>query len=304
MKEPYSHLLAPLCLVLAMFLWGSSFIALKLAFADYHPMLVIFGRMSIASIAFIFFLPRFRTVRVRRQDWILLAGMALAEPCLYFIFEALALKNTSASQASVITTMLPLLVSVASAFLLSEKFSLHNYAGLSLAMLGAVALSLGGEVSVHAPNPFLGNFYEFIAMICATVYTIAVKRLSSRYPALFITAFQAIIGTFFFAPFLLLPGVSIPSPLPPVSTTAIVYLGLAVTLLAYGLYNFALSLMDAGKAAVYINLIPLFTMGLGWFIFNEVFTTSQYIAGLIIFTGVGLSQNFWIKKHTVPKRHS
>ncbi len=295
MKEPYSHLLAPFCLILAMFLWGSSFIALKLAFADYHPMLVIFGRMLIASLAFLCFLPRFRTVRIRRQDWKLLAGMAMAEPCLYFIFEALALKNTSASQASVITTMLPLLVSVASAFLLAEKFSLQNYAGLGLAMLGAVILSLGGEASAQAPNPLLGNFYEFLAMICATVYTIAVKRLCSRYSALFITAFQAIIGTFFFAPFLLLPGVSIPSPLPLISTTAIVYLGLAVTLVAYGLYNFALSLMDAGKAAVYINLIPLFTMGLGWLIFNEAFTSIQYLAGIVIFIGVSLSQNFWMK---------
>ena len=297
MKEPYSHLLAPFCLVLAMFLWGSSFIALKLAFADYHPMLVIFGRMLIASMAFLCFLPRFRTIKVRRQDWKLLAGMALGEPCLYFIFEALALKNTSASQASVITTMLPLLVSVASAFLLAEKFSLQNYAGLFLAMLGAVVLSLGGETSTLAPNPLLGNFYEFLAMVCATVYTIAVKRLSSRYPALFITAFQAVIGTFFFAPFLFLPGVEILMPLPLVSTTAIVYLGLAVTTLAYGLYNFALSLMDAGKAAVYINLIPLFTMGLGWLVFNEVFTTIQYFAGIIIFTGVGLSQNFWMTHH-------
>ncbi len=296
MKEPYSHLLAPFCLVLAMFLWGSSFIALKLAFVDYHPMLVIFGRMAIASLAFLCFLPRFRTIRVRRQDWKLLAGMAMAEPCLYFIFEALALKNTSASQASVITTMLPLLVSVASAYLLAEKFSLQNYAGLFLAMLGAIVLSIGGEVSSQAPNPLLGNFYEFIAMICATVYTIAVKRLSSRYPALFITAFQALIGTLFFAPFLLLPGVSIPAVLPPVSTAAIIYLGLAVTILAYGLYNFSLSLMDAGKAAVYINLIPLFTMGLGWLIFNEVFTAVQYLAGLTIFGGVGLSQNFWMKK--------
>jgi len=298
MNKSYSYLLAPFCLILAMFLWGSSFIALKLAFMDFHPMLVIFGRMAIASLAFLCFLPKFRGIRVRKQDWKLLAAMALAEPCLYFIFEALALKNTSASQASVITTMLPLLVSVSSAFLLAEKFSLSNYAGLFLAMSGAIALSLGGEVSSQAPNPLLGNFYEFIAMACATIYTIAVKRLSNRYPALFITAFQALIGAFFFVPFLLLPSVSLPSPLPTVSTAAIIYLGLAVTTLAYGLYNFSLSLMDAGKAAVYINLIPLFTMGLGWLIFNERFTPVQYCAGLIIFAGVGLSQNFWIKRET------
>ncbi len=296
MNTKHSHLLAPFCLLLAMFLWGSSFIALKLAFVTFHPMVVIFGRMLIATTAFLCFWPRLKRVNVQKGDWKLLIILALAEPCLYFIFEALALKNTSASQASVITTMLPLLVSISSAFLLAEKFSLQNYSGLFLAMSGAIVLSLGGENSAQTPNPLLGNFYELVAMICATAYTIVAKRLCNRYPALFITAFQALIGTIFFAPFLLLPTVPLPQSFTLLSTSAIVYLGLFVTVMAFGLYNFALSLMDAGKTAVYINLIPLFTMGLGWLIFNEVFSLIQYLGGVTIFIGVGISQNFWLKK--------
>ena len=294
MKEHNSHLLPSLCLVLAMFLWASSFIALKLAFVDYHPMVVIFGRMAVASLAFLFLLPRFRNIRIRRQDWKLLGFMALCEPCLYFIFEALALKNTSASQASVITTMLPLLISVASALFLAEKFSRQNLTGLCLAMAGGIGLSLGGEINAAAPAPLLGNFYEFLAMVCATAYTIAIKRLTSRYSPLFLTAVQAWIGALFFGPMLLLPQVPVPDRLLLIPTAAILYLGLAVTILAYGMYNYALSLMDAGKAAIYVNLIPLFTMLLGWLIFRESFTLFQYGAGLVIFFGVGLSQNFWM----------
>ena len=296
MKNNIPTLLPVLCLVSAMFLWASSFIALKLAFIDYHPMVVIFGRMVVASVAFLFLLPRFRNIRIRRQDWKLLALMALCEPCLYFIFEALALKNTSASQAAVITTMLPLLISVASAAFLAEKFSLQNLLGLFLAMGGGIGLSIGGEVNESAPAPLLGNFYEFLAMVCATAYTIAVKKLTSRYSALFLTAVQAWIGAFFFAPMLLLPNVPIPDTILLLPTAAIIYLGLAVTILAYGMYNFALSAMDAGKAAIYVNLIPLFTMLLGWLVFRESFTLFQYCAGLLIFFGVGLSQGFWLRK--------
>ena len=287
-------MLPAFCLVLAMFLWASSFIALKAAFFEYHPMVVIFGRMLVASLAFLFLLPRFKTIRIRRQDWKLLALMTLSEPCLYFIFEALALKNTSASQASVITTMLPLLISVTSALFFAEKFSRNNYIGLLLAVAGGVGLSLGGTVSEYAPAPMLGNFYEFLAMVCATVYTVAVKRLASRYSALFLTAMQAWAGALFFGPFLLLPQVPFPDVLLPLPTAAIVYLGLAVTVVAYGCYNFALSKMDAGKASVFVNLIPLFTMLLGWLVFRESFTAIQYLAGLLIFLGVGLSQGFWM----------
>ena len=44
-----------ICLVLAMILWASTFVALKLAFRIYDPMVVIFGRMIVASILAVFF---------------------------------------------------------------------------------------------------------------------------------------------------------------------------------------------------------------------------------------------------------
>ena len=53
MTENTSRLLPILSLILAMLLWASSFVALKLAFRGYHPMQVIFGRMLIASLCFL-----------------------------------------------------------------------------------------------------------------------------------------------------------------------------------------------------------------------------------------------------------
>lgn len=293
MRRHHPHLLPSLCLVLAMFLWGSSFVAMKLAFQDYHPMVVIFGRMMIASLAFLCFLPRFRKIHIRRQDWHLLAIMAASEPCLYFFFEALALQNTSAAQASIITTMLPLLITAASVCFLGERSSRQTLTGLFLAMAGAILLSLSGAETEQAPAPLLGNFYEFMAMVCATVYTIAIKRLTAFYPPLFLTAIQAWTGALFFAPFLTLPQVPLPGSFLLIPMFAIVYLGLAVTLVAYGLYNFSLAHMEASKSSIFITLIPLFTLLLSRIIFDESFTLLQYLGGITIFSGVVLSQDFF-----------
>ncbi len=288
-----SQLLPSLCLILAMFLWGSSFVAMKLAFQDYHPMVVIFGRMAVASLAFLCFLPRFRQIRIRRQDRYLLAIMAVSEPCLYFFFEAMALQKTSAAQASIITTMLPLLITIGSVFFLGERSSKQALIGLFLAMGGAILLSLSGAVNEQAPAPLLGNFYEFMSMICATVYTLTVKRLTAFYPALFLTAIQTWIGAFFFAPFLLLPQVPLPNSFLLVPISAIFYLGLAVTLAAYGLYNFSLTHMEASKSSIFITLIPLFTLLLSRSVLHESFTLGQYLGGFTIFVGVMVSQNFF-----------
>ena len=58
---PVSQPLAVAALLVAMALWGSSFVALKIAFADYHPMWVIFLRMLVAAICFLFLLRRVET---------------------------------------------------------------------------------------------------------------------------------------------------------------------------------------------------------------------------------------------------
>jgi len=293
MHQRPSQLLPLASLILAMFLWGSSFVAMKLAMQEYHPMVIIFGRMAVASLAFLFFLPRFQKIRIRRQDRHLFVIMAMSEPCLYFFFEALALQNTSAAQASLITTMLPLLITIASVFFLGERASKQTLIGLFLAMGGAILLSLGGSPTLLAPAPLLGNSYEFMSMLCATIYTITIKRLTAFYPALFLTAIQAWIGALFFAPFLSLPQVPLPQAFLLVPVTAIFYLGLAVTLIAYSLYNYSLAHMEATKSSIFITLIPLFTLLLSRLLFQESFTALQYLGGFTIFFGVIISQELW-----------
>lgn len=144
-----------------MILWASSFIALKLAFRGYDPMIVIFGRMLVASICFLPLLPRFRVENTfRRRDWKLLLFMAFCEPCLYFVFEARALELTTASQAGMITALLPLLVAVGARFVLKETLTAGMLAGFMMAIAGAVWLSVAGEASADAPAPCWAIFWN------------------------------------------------------------------------------------------------------------------------------------------------
>ena len=49
-KNTMGRWLPVICLVTAMLLWASSFIALKIAFKSYSPMIVIWGRMLVGSL--------------------------------------------------------------------------------------------------------------------------------------------------------------------------------------------------------------------------------------------------------------
>ncbi|WP_243438578.1 DMT family transporter [Fundidesulfovibrio soli] len=277
-------------LTLAMILWGSSFIALKIAFAGLPPFFVMFARMAVATAFLACFYTRFRNVRYHKGDWKLILLMAGFEPCLYFVFEATALLNTSASQAGMVMATLPLIAAVAARLILKERLHGRGLAGFAVAIGGVVALTVSGSPSEHAPHPVLGNFLEFLAICCASGYFIVLKRLLDRYNPWFLTSMQAVVGMVFFAPALLLPS---GRPGPDVGAAPIlatVYLGLAVTLGAYGCYNYGVSRIPVSRASAYINLIPVITLVMAWLFLGERLSLAEYLASGIVVAGVALSQ--------------
>ena len=286
----YEAWLPFLALTGAMILWGSSFVAMKFAFQGLDPLLVIWGRMVVGCVCFLPWLLRLSRVRIRNRDLLPLLAMALCEPCLYFLFEAKALTLTSAAQASLITTLLPLMVAMAALWLLGERLGPRMVCGLFLAAIGAVWLTLAGQPDRQAPDPVLGNLLEFLAMVCATGYIILLKKLSGRLPPFFLTAVQSLTGVLFFSVLLLLRG--IPELTAPVSAwLAVLYLGAAVTFGAYGLYNYGVSRVEASRAAIFINSIPVWTIVLGFFLLGERLSPGQAAASVLILTGVMLSGN-------------
>ena len=281
-----------------MFIWASSFIALKAAMEDLGPFTVIFLRMLIASLCFVYFIKSFLKYDFSKKDIKFILLLALFEPCLYFIFESKALQLTSASQAGMITSLMPIITAMAAGYFLKEIITKQLIFGSLIAMSGAIWLSLQGTTSISSPNPLLGNFLELLAMVCGAGYTITARYLSDKYSALFITAIQAFIGAIFFTPLFLYEYFTIPLNITMNSFLWVLYLGVVVTLAGYGLYNYALTKITASKAAVFVYLIPVFTLILAYFVLNEKLSVLEFIACFVILFGVFISEFSisWFKK--------
>ena len=146
-------------LVVAMMVWATSFVALKSAIGPLGPMSVIFFRMFFASLCFVYFIKQFTKLSFTKDDLKYIAIMTLFEPCMYFIFEAKALQNTSAAQAGIITSMMPLITAVAAGVILKEVITRRVIFGAVLAVAGAIWLSLTASSSESAINPLLGNTF-------------------------------------------------------------------------------------------------------------------------------------------------
>lgn len=294
-------LIGILSLIFAMFIWASSFIALKAAMEDLGPFTVIFLRMLIASLCFLYFIKSFFKYDFSKKDIKFILLLALFEPCLYFIFESKALQFTSASQAGMITSLMPIITAMAAGYFLKEIITKQLIFGSLIAMSGAIFLSFQGVTTTSSPNPLLGNFLELLAMVCGAGYTITARYLSDKYSALFITAIQAFIGAIFFTPLFIYEYFTIPLNITMNSFLWVLYLGVVVTLAGYGLYNYALTKIQASKAAVFVYLIPVFTLILAYFILNEKLSVLELIACLVILFGVFISEvsSSWFKKKKI-----
>lgn len=290
MKQARIDLIGIVFLLIAMLTWASSFIAFKAALDPLGPMSLMFGRMLIASLCFVYFIKGFRKLEFTKKDIKYILLLTFFEPCLYFVFEAKALQLTTASQAGMITSMMPLMTAIAASFVLKEYLSKRVVIGSALAVAGAVWLSLGAQSSEHASNPLLGNFLEFCAMVCGTWYAISVRYLSQRFSALFLTAMQAFVGTLFFLPLAVWETWNVPINLTWDAFGWICYLGIVVTLGGYGMFNLALSRIEVSRASVFVNLIPVFTVLLAYIFLGEVLSETEMMASFVIFGGIIVSQ--------------
>jgi drug/metabolite transporter (DMT)-like permease len=277
-----------LALTLAMLLWSSAFISLKYLLDYFHPTQIVFIRMLIASGCFLLFGKKLLQFRYEAGDWRWLVVMGIAEPCLYFLFETSALQYTTAGQAGVITATLPLLASVAAFIMLKERIGKPQIIGFIIAILGCSGLSLAAQNGEHASNPLLGNTLEFLAMLCGAVYSISIRKLSTRYSALVLTSFQAFVGAIFFGPLALQH--AMPANIPLFQWGNFIYLATIVTIGAYWLYNWAISRVPVSLATAYINLIPVFTLLLAFWLLNERLNFWQCLACAAVFAGVVISQ--------------
>lgn len=281
-----SRLLPVLCLAGAVAFWGTGYAATKTALQSFSPMTVIWLRMVVATVFFAPFWRRLPMPAYRRGDWKLLALIGLLMPCLYYLFEGYALHFTTSSQAGMVSALVPLLVAVGAWIFLKESLGLRPIVAIAVSLFGVAVLSLSPTTQASAPNPVLGATLEFLAVVSASGYMLTTKLLGPRYHPWLLTGAQVGLGSLAFLPSALADGTTSWTHATPLAWGSIVYLGVFVSLGAFGLYNTALSLMPASRASLAINLVPAVAVLTGWLALGETLSPPQLAACVVILGAV------------------
>jgi drug/metabolite transporter (DMT)-like permease len=70
---------------------------------------------------------------------------------------------------------------------------------------------------------------------------------------------------------------------------AVIYLALYCSVLAFFLWNYGISRLEASRAAVFTNLVPVFTVFGAYFLLGEKIYAGQMIGGALVVGGVTLA---------------
>lgn len=282
--------LAYLSFITAVILWGGSFSAMRKLLDSFHPWTIMWFRMLLAWLALI---PFFRKIIPKKLEWKdlkLLIPLVILQPCLYFFLESTALQYTTASQAGIISALVPVFVSLGAIPVFKEKKYPMEILGILLSIAGVVLLTIFQGDNGKASNALLGNLLELGAMAAAACCILILKKLSPRFNPWMLTGLQISAGLIFFAPGLFI-FLRDPKPLGlDVNSLLLLYLGVFVTLVAFGLYSWGISKIPVSKASVFINLVPVTAVLFGRFFLKEPLSPGLIVAGMLILLGVSLSQ--------------
>ncbi|NOX46049.1 MAG: DMT family transporter [Chlorobi bacterium] len=286
-KRLYIYIIA----VLAMLFWGSSFILTSIVFRYYSPVTTVFLRLLISAIllfAWIWFLGKME--KIKKGDLKLFLLSALFNPFFYFIGESYGLKLTSSSITSAIIATIPLFTPLAAFLVLGEKMSRTNILGLFISFFGVMVMILNKDLSFSASPT--GILFLFFAVVSAIVYMIFLKKLSHRYSAYFIIAFQNLLGALYFLPFFLIFDFQEFITVKPDFTLVVSLLSLAIfcSSLAFVFFTISTREIGIGRTNVFSNLIPVFTAIFSFLILSEFFSLHKIFGILLIVFGLYLSQ--------------
>lgn len=278
-------------MILSMICWAFSFVWIKQAFVSFNPLTIVLMRLVIsAGLLYLILKLMKRLVPMRKADikWFLM--LAFFEPFLYFMGESFGLKLVSSTVGAVIISTIPLFAPITDRLFFKSKISWANILGILVSFFGVLIIIFKDDFSLVAP--LKGILLMCLAVVAALGYSVALKKIPSHYNSVSIITYQNMIGILFFIPLFFYYDFSRLSEL-VITTKALVavfLLAVFASSLAFIFFTYGMRIIGITKANVFVNMIPVFTAFIAWWVLDDALTVQMIVGIIIVICGVFVSQ--------------
>lgn len=290
---PASRLSAFLMLALANLFWSGNWIAGRALRDAFDPVSLNFWRWVVATLVLApFALPllRGKAQQLRRHAGILLLlaflGVALFQSLVY-----LGLRTTTAVNAVLLNSSIPLFVLLCSWILERERASARQVAGMLISLAGIlVILSHGDPGALLQLELHGGDGWILLAMPVWGIYSVLLKRRPAELGGLEFLFVISLAGVLMLAPAAALQALLVPPRLPTQAEAfGVLYMGLAASVFAFICWNRGVAMVGANAAGFTVHLLPAFGTVLAILFLGEAFAGFHAIGIATILAGVLLA---------------
>jgi drug/metabolite transporter (DMT)-like permease len=227
-------------------------------------------------------------------DRVRVALMGVVGFALAFAFGNWGLAHSTASNAALLITVEPTTLLVLAPLLLGERLSRRETVGAALTLLGAVVVVVNGVpgLTQSLMPHWRGDLVLILSGVAYAGYSLLGRDVLTRHPVSLVTAHSVVWGAVSIAPLALYEWHVGPPPAWTAGAIAgTVYLGVVITALGYGVWNWCLERVGAARVAAFVNVQPLAGALLGVWWLREPLTPFLVVGGVLIVAGLHLTVN-------------
>ncbi len=283
---------AYLYLIITTCVWGSLYVVSKYVMASVPPFTVIFVRYLVAGGVLLILLKTKKLQnaergKIDRKDYKYIVFIGAVGYFLSISAQFFGTKLSNAGLASLINSLNPIFMLVFAVPFLKEKITWTKIISVAAALIGVYAIVGGG--GTH--GEMLGILLSFISVVTWSLTSVVVKRFTQKYDPLIITTYSILIALVCTVPFSAYELATTPNvPIfHPGILCGLLYIGLIGTALTNVLWNLSLSMIEAGRCALFYPVQPMVAAILGSLFLGEVIHFSFVIGAAFILGGVVFS---------------
>ena len=285
--------LAHIAFAIVCIVWGTTYLAIRVAVETIPPLLLTAIRFTIAGVV-IYAFARMRGERAK-LDRVTLFDLAIIGSLMVTVGNLAVVwaeQWVPSGMAALLVATAPFWMAILEAFRKSgERVDARGAIGMTTGFIGVAMLVMphrgGAHVDMHV---ITGALVIQLGSLAWQYGSIRGKYTIKHVPLLTSAALQMLFGGVITGVIGLALGETSRFHVTPRTLGALAYLTVFGSILAYSAYVYALAHMRTTHSSLYAYVNPVVAVILGWLILNEPLTIVSIVAMCVILSGVALVQ--------------
>jgi drug/metabolite transporter (DMT)-like permease len=291
-KQPHHQ--AYILLVIATFFWSANFVLARAMSTSIPPITMSYWRWQIAALILFPFAIKGvwqHRAMIKQHFFPLLALSILGVTC-FNTFVYLGLQTTSATNALLINSSIPVWIIFLALTVFKEKTTLLGLFAVALSVFGVVYLIVHGELAqLSSLNFYIGDMWIFAAALVWALYSLLLKFWKpAKLPPVTFLMFSVLVGSLALGLVYwpnITDGTAVVWNWQALSSVA--YFAIFPSLISFICWNEGVARVGASIAGRFIHLMPLFGMTLSILFLDETIQLYHFVGGAFIATGILLA---------------